>query len=463
MSEIRAARTRMFRLSLFSVSLFLSYSSGFSESEGLLTRSRLNAEQQTVVDSITMGDPATALVVSGSALYLWKDHPDFLDLAQTVVEGFSYLRPEEVELRFSNLNSDATGTFHGLRWLMVGLLAKAVDEHLHAAECFDKIRFNGEMTDTPYPLVLQGESLLSKGRLFDATPYYEAAIELATRDVHNLFRVRYEYAIGLLKAGFLDHALGRVEASMNADYPLEQLWIREELVHYLWATGDMEGVQKIHSEMGDLLPDATPMAECAFESRRMNRINEVYERMRRIFDESDPVARMTMDEEATVTDFKRGNFANAVARLEPWIQMFPLEEYSNWKDKELKTQAVWAHHVYGCALAEMGDQDTAQSVFDRIVANVPSVENATAVVRAMGWQGVSLMKAGNAQEAAQKIEQALSLDAEGSHADEYGLPLEPDQPSIRGGKVNRPLRSAFVRIYQDALRNETEPQGGSEQ
>ncbi|MCA9444357.1 MAG: hypothetical protein KC964_26435 [Candidatus Omnitrophica bacterium] len=428
-----------------------------------LTTDELRSDQQMVIDAITTGDPATALVVSGSALYLWKNHPDFLYLAESVSNAFGFLRPEEVENRFAGLNYDATGTFHGLRWLLVGLLARSVDEHLEAANCFDKIRFNGEMTDTPYPLVLQAESLLAKGRLFEATPYYDAAIELATGDPHNLFRVRYEYAIGLLKAGFLDHALGRVGASMNSNYPLEQLWIREELIHYLWAIGDMEGVHHLFSEMEDLISEATPMAECDFESRRMNRVNEVYKRMSRIFDEEDPVARMTMDEEATVTDFKRGNFANAVARLEPWILMFPLEQYSTWEDEELKEQAVWAHYVYGCALCEMGDPASAVSGFDQIITHVPMIDNATAVVRAMGWEGVALKKEGRLQDAIQTIEQALSIDADYSDAADLGLPLEPDQPSIRGGKINTPLRSAFVRIYKDAIREESQSQGGSGQ
>ncbi|MCA9440532.1 MAG: hypothetical protein KC964_06980, partial [Candidatus Omnitrophica bacterium] len=226
--------TLTFRLMLVGLILFSFPLSVWCQTDEEDFLAQIQSETQNAANAILYEDWSSGMVKSSSLLYSMKNHPDFLDIAETVTDSFSYLRPHEVRSRLALARDEAVGTFHGLNWLMVGLLSSSLNEHQKAADCFEKIQFNGDLTDSPYPYVLRGQELLAGGDLRQVTQAYEAAIRKASTDGGNLFRVRYEYTNNLLQSGFLDPALDRALVSLESEYPMERLWIREELVHYYW-------------------------------------------------------------------------------------------------------------------------------------------------------------------------------------------------------------------------------------
>ncbi|MCA9444855.1 MAG: hypothetical protein KC964_28980 [Candidatus Omnitrophica bacterium] len=211
--------------------------------------------------------------------------------------------------------------------------------------------------------------------------------------------------------------------------------------------------------MKTLIAVAEPDPNSEFEQRRMRRINEVFSRVERALN-GEPAARMTLDEEATVVDFKARNLQGAVDRLKPWVLQYPLESYSLWNDSELKEKVVWVHHVFGCALSYLGRLDESEAAFQSIIDNVPEEENPGGVARALVWRGHVLNKEGRLIDAIESFEQGLAVDAVNTPLD---LPGDFDQPSVKGSQMGRRLRSDFVDIYEQAKIRYTVNGGGAAQ
>jgi len=85
-------------------------------------------------------------------------------------------------------------------------------------------------------------TLLTAGKLKEATPEYEIGVQLAvaTGDRATAFRAKHLYADDLFDAQRLDLATPIVLPMLESDYPFERAWALAQKALYDWGRGDKE-------------------------------------------------------------------------------------------------------------------------------------------------------------------------------------------------------------------------------
>lgn len=381
----------------------------------------------------------------------WIEFADLPDLFDSIGEGFAN-RPREEAVALLRSSSQTEGlNLEPYAWLERALMASAVTERGIAIDSYRKSLEIGPLDDQPFVhAILARESLLA-GDLEGATIEYELAVLLAkaTGDHNKVFRTHHLYAGDLYDSWQVERASVIVLSMQDSPLPLERAWALSQRALYEWGRGDKDAALAAIDQLRGVLPQATPLPNLNWQNRRYRgavKIMELFDGVLR----GDPVATMTVDEEAFEYEFMKKNFG-VLARLKPWVEKYPLEDYTTWGDRKLRKVAVWCHLNYYIYLGMNGHPEDAKAGFRKIIEIVPFTEHPDRVTATWCRMGQLLLEEKDYTGAKEALETGLNLDAS-QVPSSPNVPKGLDQPRIQGGLVLPQEREWFVGSYKEAVR-----------
>lgn len=394
-----------------------------------------------------------SVIVSGSALMVWKDSVDLLALTDRTIEAtYAGFPPVELHQEVQRRKASHGGQVNWLLWFDTGLMAMAAERYEDAALCFSESIKDAEIEGNPYPLAYMGRSKLRQNNLEEARQLYSAAIEAASPTPPARLQIRFMYSMDLYDSGNFYDAFedgGPIEEALASEYPLEQCFALYELLMRSWAENDEATVGQLLPALKDSLKGAGPRDDSSFEHRRYSQALELAQRIESASN-GEPLSKMILDEECCDLFFRTGRWEEARDKLKPWVEEFPLTDYSEW-DEDLRDAATWTHLNHLLAVCVAGDPESAETGFVAYLQAVPVADFPRKVIEAWCWLGYSHLLQGKLEEAATAFETGLEKDALNSVSIQEGLPIDPLQPRIVGGKMRYQTRKAFVKQYRDAL------------
>lgn len=394
-----------------------------------------------------------SIIHSGSSLMVWKDSADLLALTDRTIEAtYAGFSPAELHQEVRRRKASYGGQVNWLLWFDTGLMAMAAERYEDAALCFSESIKDAEIEGNPYPLAYLGRTKLRQDNLEEARQFYHAAIEAASPTPPARLQIRFMYAMDLYDAGAFYGAFedgGPIEEALASEYPLEQCFALYESLLRSWAENDEASIGQLLPALKDSLKGASPRDDSPFEHRRYSQAVELSQRIESA-SAGETLSRMVLDEESCDLFFRTGRWEEARDKLKPWVEEYPLTGYSEWGE-DLRDAATWVHLNHLLALCVAGDPESAEAGFETYLQTVPEADFPRKVIEAWCWLGYSHLLQGELEEAAAAFETGLEKDARDSVSIQEGLPTDPLQPRIVGGKMRHQTRKAFVKQYRDAL------------
>jgi tetratricopeptide (TPR) repeat protein len=411
----------------------------------------IEEDSQEVQEEILSGGPSRGVVASATPIFRWRTTGDLPDLTdRSILTSYEANRRQDLVEEYNARLIEFASSEVGLGWFETGLLAMAADMYVDAASCFDRARLDPEFTSDPYVLTYTAKAALKLRDATGAADYYRAAIEAATHLPPIQFQVRFLQAMDFYQEGMMPDALaeeGVLQESLNSDYPMERVFANYELMLKAWYEGNLKPIYQQWGTLIEALEGVEAREDSPFEERRLRQATELADLVGKGLN-GDQFARMKLDEESCDFAFKIGNWRGAIAKLKPWIEAYPLSDYSSLDD-EWKDALTWTHLNYAAAEACLGNYEVSAPIFSSILANAPAAEQTQKVVEANCWLGFIHMRNGDFSDAVEYFEEGLALDAQNSQSLNHLLPTDMVQPTIAGGRT--PYREKFVRLYRTSL------------
>ncbi len=380
----------------------------------------------------------------------WQAFADFPELLDDIQEGFAH-RPRAEVAAFLKSTTHTTSEIGPFNLLERALMATAAGEFEIAVQSYRVGLMDEPLAKNPFVHGFLARALLVPGKLAEATPEYELAVQLAvaTGDRATAFRAKHLYADDLFDAQRIDLAIPVVLPMLESDYPFERAWALTQKALYDWGHGDKEGALKIAGNLRKVLPFAIPHPDLDWQRRRHEAMVETLQTFDGVL-VLNPVLTMTADEESLDYQYMGGN-VEAAKTVRIWVERYPLEQYATWTDPKQKEMAVWCHSNYYSSLCHSGQYAEAKAGFCKIIDYVPFEEYPGRVVDAWCWLGLALKEEGDYEGAKAALKMGLDLDAVNVPSTS-NLAKDENQPRIRSGKTYSIQRERFVAHYQEACR-----------
>jgi tetratricopeptide (TPR) repeat protein len=418
-------------------------------------------DRRLLEEAVLSRDWTQSLTRVEEAVYTWRAHPEFLELAHGAVRALSSLRGDEVRREFELLRTRLTAAHPPERWLAAGLFASSAGAAREAEDCFERAE-RGAFSSSAFVPFLRARALLAQHRLTQAAKYYGRAVELAAEveDPHILFSIRCRRADDLYDAGHLELAVDAARAGLDSPHALERAWTLAQLVLYSHALGDATEVEAALGRLNSLRPESITVPEgLSWQRRRLEQAIEVL-RIAERASTGDDLSRMVLDVEAAEFHYKRREPERGALRLEPWTARFPLARFGGW-DGETRQWAAWAHlnlHAARHLAGRSREAATGLAALADALGSHSGLEPQR--VHALAWLGRALWRDGRLEDARRAMEAGLLLDAEAERAE--GLPAGLDQPVVHRGRVDPELRRSYVESYGSLLREVARVSGAPE-
>jgi tetratricopeptide (TPR) repeat protein len=456
--------------------------------EDTAPRSFLEKNMALVENAILSQQPAEAWIATGSALFEWRTHPGYCDLAMSVVDSYKMLRHEDVSERLTLLREVQTGPYCNFQCFEDGLLAFALESYADAVESFQSSTSSPVFEGNPFPHLMKAKALLlqvpdkpqaarmaserlrgadpadkanttPQVSLQDALASYQEAISYVPDNPAILFRIRYEQATDLIERGYVDEGIEKLRESRLSENLLEQAWALGELLIVAWDLNDNEALNTCWQDLKVLLPVLSPYPNLPFETCCIKRINDLADMMRGI-QKGDRPMQMKMDEASATFRFLHEDFKAVIERLKPWILEYPIHESRSW-NQSLRETVLLVHLDYYSSIQSLGHFIEAESGFLGIVEAFSDLNPTSSVIEAWGWLGNSLRDQGRLIEAQAAYELALTLDVGGAQeAVKRSLPIDFLQRHVLQGIMPGDVRSSHVANYECVLNALAAIEGG---
>jgi len=335
--------------------------------------------------------------------------------------------------------------------LDAGLLGLALHRTEEAEGLFRQAAAATFYQANPFPRVMVGRAQLEGGKVESAALEYEEALRMAqtTGDPTLVFRIRHAYYQDLFDHGYVEEALRVQEPSLESDYLVERVWAVSHAVDYWWCKQDTEKVQAYTNELEYLLTVTEPRADVMWERNRVRYGEKVLARVQGAL-AGDPVKQMIMDEESLEYEYQAKHRDVVVARLKPWVEKYPMTDYATWGD-DLQEWATWVHWTYNISLCGTGHPVEAAEGLKALIDNMPFEHCPLRLVNAWCWLGHCLGMQQRYSEAVQALETGLTMDVAQANAEATGMPIDPLQPRVQGGRVKPTWRETYVDAYRKLL------------
>lgn len=395
-------------------------------------------------------------IASTTSLLKWNGYPDFLDLTIAITEVYGSRTSQDLGFLRKNREPSVSSRGNPADWLDTALLATAMNDPRYAVHCFEEAMKNPTLSGNPFVHGLKGRALLSQDMVSAATAEYTIALNMAKslNDDAVLFRVRNMYADDLFSHNLIDAAIPIVASQcLTSKYPLEHAWALGQQVQYAWSRNDQATLKSAFEELKGLLPSVVPREDLDWQQRRYKELLSISGMIEKALS-TDPAQQMAADVEALDYEYKTAGFKAGLARMEPWIKKYPLEEYNTWEDRSLRKWSVWAHYNYYAVLSILGRSKEAEDGFWGLIANVPFNDAPDRVVEAFCWLGRIRIDQHNYGEAKDFLEKGLILDDPTSALTppEIGWAAPLDLPSfVQGGYLPPSQRTEFIKLYRFTL------------
>ena len=391
----------------------------------------------------------------------WIEFADLPDLFDSISKGVAH-RPHEEAVALLRSSSQAEGlNLEPYAWLERALMASAVAEREIAIDSYRKSLETGPLDDQPFVHAFLARETLLAGDLAGATIEYELAVLLAkvTGDRNKVFRARHLYAGDLYDSWQVERAAAIVLAMQDSPLPLERAWALSQRALYDWGRGDKDAALTAAGQLRLVLPSASPLPDLGWQKRRHKGVVKIMDDFEGII-RGDPVSTMAVDEESFEYEFMKKNFG-VLERLKPWVEKYPLEDYTTWADPKLREVAVWCHLNYSIYLGMNGRPEDAKTGFRKIIELIPFTEHPGRVTAAWCRMGQVLLDQKDYASAKEALETGLKLDASRAPSSP-NLPKGLDQPRIQGGLVQPMEREWFVGSYKEVVRQLEKVKAGEE-
>ena len=385
----------------------------------------------------------------------WEAFADLPELLEDIQEGFAH-RPRAEVAAFLRSTSETASHLGSYNLLERALMATAAGEFEMAIEAYRGSFMDENLSRNPFVHGFLAHTLLTAGKLKEATPEYEIGVQLAeaTGDRAMAFRAKHLYADDLFDAQRLDLATPIVLPMLESDYPFERAWALAQKALYDWGRGDKEAALAGAGELRKVLPLAIPHPDLDWQRRRYEAMVETLQTFDGVL-VLDPVLTMTADEKTLDYQFMGGNH-EAAKTVQAWVEKYPIDQYAIWTDAKEKEMAVWCHYNYYSYLSRSGHFEEAKAGLYRIIQNVPFEENPGRVVDAWCWLGLTLKREGDYEGAKAALKMGLDLDASSVPASP-NLAKDANQPRVKSGLTFSFEREWFVAHYEEACRYAEKP------
>lgn len=389
--------------------LILFCSPGIAQVAPILGES-LILDVTVVEEAIRSESLETAAVVSASALSVWKDNHNFLELVRYTKRAYDRRAQDDLNLEYERRLAVPEGTPTWVEWTDRGLLALVLQRVGDASECFSRAIQDPEAGNLAFLRSMLSGCLLRLNDLDGAEREYAAAIRAASQQPPSVFRIKYEFTQGLYETGRVSKAFSEeepIQVCLASSYPMERVFgLYESLIHAWWvdsATDTQNRVQELQS----LLATAQPRSDSVFEIRRFDEAENLVSRILAARS-GDDITAMILAEESTWFGFKTKDFQPILDRLRPWKEKYPIEAYPTW-DTNLRFAALSVHSAYNRASSLIGNATEAVNGFQSVLNTIPPEEEPQLVASSHCWLSTHLQDTGQYQEALDHVTAGLAI------------------------------------------------------
>jgi len=410
-------------------------------------------ERDAIENAILSDKLPSGLVISGSAMYLRNNSPAFQDITTSVFRAYAGLPPEKAEDILAFLVEQASSQPSGLGWIEAGLCARSLMKADPAVVAFREALKDQECCNIPMTYAYLGQSLLETGDIQGATESFVAGIRAASGQPSVLFQVRHLYIESLLGRGLTASREKILAEAAASNYPLERSWALHQLAQEAWRQGDMETFSHRVGEavLAKSVYGATPQWLWRWDQDRWNQLQRhLGLAMAALEGASD--GKLALDFETAIAEVYEGSLEAALARLEPWLDDYPLEEVPKWD----ATRRLWGqrlHLFHNNLLGRLGRTDEAVAGFYNMLAHATDTYHVKFEPEIWCQLGYCLFAANRLEEAREAYETGLSL------VDVPGDVLDPKVAYYRKGRIGKQARMNAVANYRGLI-NRLSEEGG---
>jgi hypothetical protein len=408
---------------------------------------QVERERDAIETAILTGEPADALVLSTSNLYLQRNSPAFDDVATSIFRAYAGLPLDEAQARLEFQCEQLKDRTNGLGWLAAGLAARAVMNPASAAHAFRCAASDEMCCRIPFTNILLFESLIPLGRVDEATAAYREAVHSASGDPSTLFQVRYKFAEVLRDQGRLALWRESVEACAQSELPLERAYGLQQQALYAWYQQDLETFERKVGKavVANSAYNASTEWLYRWDNDRWKSVSRHLGYASAAL-EGATDGRMILDFESTAVFAQaERKLEFALERVEPWVAHYPLEEIDSWDD----TRQLWGqrlHLFHNNLLGRLGRTEEALDGFRNMLPYARDNYHTKFEPHVYCQMGYALKCADRLEEAREAYETGLSI------LDVPGEVVDPDIAYYPGGRIGKKRRMGFVANYRHLMR-----------
>ena len=409
---------------------------------------RIEQQRDDIENTILSGNLGGGYVLSASHLYEWKDTPAFLDIATSVQRAYGGLPLTQEEHLLEFLKSELVAKSFGIGWLECGLLAMAAMKPEEAIPAFKRATEDPLCCKAPLTYALLGQALSERGNIAEATQAFQAAIKAASKEQAVQFQMRHLYAETMLGKGEIEEWQRAVQDCCNSTYPLECAWGLEQEAQYAWYREDMKSFETfVDLALAQIsVYGESPEWKWRWDKDRWDWVTRHLGYCQSAIEEASD-GQLVMDYEASVIDGNRDDPYSAIARIEPCLSQYKLEEIDSWNPE----RQLWVQRSYACyyiRLAKIGRTDDAVKGFESMIPLARDNYHEKFEASLHCKLGYALLLADRLKEAQKAYETGLSLlDVPGEIVD----PSLAYHPRGRIGKKARFMYAAGYRYVMNQL------------